>query len=139
MADLDALVASPWWRWMPGMTASGRNRNGSKHSGVVTEVINGHPNVVTAAGDDVLLVDAAPDVSAPSTTGCLLALAREAWGEPTLHVAMVYERFRGAIWTVATKHGMKIVDGNRRITADTEAAALIAAILAAPPPGVDRG
>ena len=121
MADLDALVASPWWRWMPGMTASGRNRNGSKRSGVVTEVINGHPNVVTAAGDDVLLVDAAPDVSAPSTTGCLLALMYAAEAQ---HI---------------TPSPVSVCLSQFGLTDPRTVDAIISAILAAPPPGVDRG
>ena len=74
-----------------------------------------------------------PDLNDPATLGCLLALAREAWGDPTLHAipgGSPGDAARGLWWEI---RGAK----RRWYTGSypTEPAALIAAVLAAPPPG----
>lgn len=95
MSDIGArFVACRRWRWMVGMRATGINGNNRKCSGVVTEIVNGRPNVVTSAGDDVLLIGAEPDTSAPSTLGCILALVRRAWGRPTMHLTRFHANVR---------------------------------------------
>jgi hypothetical protein len=64
-----------------------------------------------------------PDLSDPCTLGGLLALVREAWDDQTLAARFDDE------------HGHWAVDGNRQSECsrgDTEAAALVAALEAAP-------
>jgi hypothetical protein len=100
--DLIALgrraVACAGWRW--------------KAAGI-SERIGGYLRVP---------FDALPDLSDPATRGCLLALVREAWGDP--HLSAV--AFAGD-WRV---HGDS--DGMCSHDHDTEAEALIAALEAAP-------
>lgn len=107
------------------MVAIGRNYGGSKRSGVVTEIVNGRPNVVTSAGDDVLLIGAEPDTSAPSTLGCILALVREVRNDPTAYATTSWIGIpRRQVWWVS---GSSLSDEH-----DTEAAALLAALEASP-------
>ena len=138
MADLDALVASPWWRWMPGMLATGPGWFGEAR--LVEVDSDGDPCLWTYRGyvrgpaaanraADTSPWDspeARPDPTDPATLGCLLALAREAWGDPELFVR---REIGGPNWvTIRPGHAQPF-------RCDTEAAALIAAILAAPTPG----
>ena len=134
MGDLQALVASPWWRWIPGMlTLTGLRVDGVGSLGrpvryssqwsewemrtvrveVYASGINEPPEL--------------PDPTDPATVGCLLALAREAWAEPLLHL-------------VPTLDGGWRVVGFRRERDDSVGAhgpaepdAIISAILAVPP------
>jgi hypothetical protein len=66
-------------------------------------------------------VDAWPDLTDPATLGCLLALVREAWGDPSMHCAPDLESGWWTLWGI--KHDER---------APTEAAALVAALEAAP-------
>ena len=66
-------VACKGWRWMPGMLASMPN-------GVIgCRVAEG-----TLAIDHYML----PDLTDPATLGCLLALVREAYRDPTICVVL---------------------------------------------------
>jgi hypothetical protein len=68
--------------------------------------------------------DDLPDLTDPATLGCLLALVREAWGDPSVGI------FRSALgqeWCVLIQKG-----GLQGFHAPTEAAALVAALEAAP-------
>lgn len=56
-------VACKGWRWMPGMKVDGGFR------------------VVESLVPFTFPVDL-PDLSDPATLGCLLAIVREAWGDP---------------------------------------------------------
>lgn len=70
-------VACPKWRWMPGML-----------HGVI---VGGELKVCYRISDLSLYLDAdrVPDLTDPATVGCLLALAREAWGSsPSLYVRL---------------------------------------------------
>lgn len=70
-----------------------------------------------------------PDLQDPATLGCLLALAREAWGDPT-----IYARHwnNTGDWCLHRRGGyrLSVVPANEK----SEPAALVAALLAAPPP-----
>jgi hypothetical protein len=67
--------------------------------------------------------DALPDITDTATLGCLLALVREAWREPTLCVA-----WAGGGWYVVQPI-RRSVDALRWIDTATEAEALIAALV----------
>ena len=99
-----ALVASPWWRWMDGMvTRSGRRLSRSGERSIPP-------------------LGALPDLTDPATLGCLLALVREAWGRPAAYVR----------WSALEGIWICMIKGYPPHAADSEAAALVAALLAAP-------
>jgi len=109
-------VACKHWRWMPGMLTEGwRLTCVSLHDGAwsatstLTHREYHYPTL--------------PDLTDPCTLGGLLALVREAWGEPTLHVW--YSRQLG-LWVVSA-NGQEI-----GVQGTTESAALVAALEAAP-------
>jgi hypothetical protein len=110
-------VACKGWRWLPGMLA--QTPEGTRVGRVVERVRTG--GVRLAGGGDVGW-RCVPDLSDPATVvGCLLALVREAWGDPAAHAVPDGD------WHVygdmpETEYG----------TGDTEAAALVAALEAAP-------
>ena len=66
-----------------------------------------------------------PDTTDPATLGCILALVRDAWGNPTIHT-----QASGPFWIVVAGAGWSGDDltGEQ----DGEAAALLAALEAAP-------
>ena len=68
---------------------------------------------------------ALPDLSDPCTLGALLALVREAWGDPHLHVGR-----RIAGWGVWTSQSTPLPECVGK--GDTEPEALVAALEAAP-------
>ena len=111
--ELQALarraVACKGWRWMPGM-------------GCVNPAL---PDAWCARiGDECRPTynHYLPDLSDPATRGCLLALVREAWGDPLAHVAPVAGGWR--VWLE--------VDLEVFFDGDTEASALVTALKAAP-------
>lgn len=106
-------VACKRWRWMPGMrgvTASGGTDR------IMDESEAAQPN------SDLL-----PDFTDPATLGCLLHLVREAWGDPWARV-QPFGR--------PDNFGWRVIGIEVRVRRDqpTEAAALVAALEAAPPP-----
>lgn len=68
-----------------------------------------------------------PDWDDPATLGCLLALVREAWGDPHVHVAATFEGPTCTGWRVRFS-----VSRSLWFEGDSEAEALIAALEAAP-------
>ena len=117
------------WRWLPGMRLRsiraylrvvGLNRDGSLRLSWDDpgRPVEGDTYTVEHIGG------ALPDLEDPATLGCLLVLVREAWDDQTIAA-----RFSG-------EHGHWAVDGNRfsgcALCCDTEAAALVAALEAAP-------
>jgi len=74
-------VACKGWRWMPGM---------ADHFG--RRVMQVYPDELGFRWSHLLKncvvrdADALPDLTDPATLGCLLALVREAWGDPSLYV-----------------------------------------------------
>jgi hypothetical protein len=106
------------WCWLPGMLAN----NGLRVSeldeygdsiGYVKSI-----NTLFGRGEEIL-----PELTDPSTYGCLVALARGAWG-PNMHT------HASSGWHIsgAYKNGKSI---NLGITARTEIEALVAALEAA--------
>ena len=132
-ADLQALVASPWWRWMPGMLLLD-DGGGVRVAGVCGEFIHGSAAEPTISRHGPawmrLRLDREwlPDPTDPATLGCLRALAREAWGDPRLTPRCQVRRGVDAWWVDCSEF-------SGGPTYATEGEALIAAILAAPPPG----
>jgi len=59
------LVACKNWRWMPGMKV-------------------GNDRIMDESETREVRSDELPDLTDPATLGCLLALVREAWGDPYL-------------------------------------------------------
>jgi hypothetical protein len=102
-------VACKGFRWMPGM--------------LTTE---GMRVVVRCFNDDNEPDDDIPDLTDPATLGCLLALVREAWVD--LHmVAHCDDRYGKTVWWLS-----RWGDLPRSCECSTEAAALVAALEAAP-------
>ena len=107
-------VACKGWRWMPGMLHG--------------TVVGGELKVCYRIGDLSLYLDAdrVPDLTDPATLGCLLALVRAAWNDPTLTSAFNYEGWPS--WRVGHPEDGRGVRGE----GDTEAEALVAALESAP-------
>ena len=99
-------VACPGWRWMPGMLTEHGNR-------YVAEGRYPRRSVL-------------PDLSDPATLGCLLALVREAWGDPYVYAMRL--NVRRQIWVVHVPSDRHNIHGEGA----TEAEALVAALEAAP-------
>ena len=110
--EIEALprraVACRGWRWMPGMAFC----DGA-------EVWR----VTSAQHAETIHADRTPDLTDPATLGCLLALVREAWGDPSAYTMAYCGR-----WTLCSDRDEEIDPGDGA----TEAAALVAALEAAP-------
>ena len=108
-------VACKGWRWMPGMLRRDSYR--------VTERTT-YPLLTQVHGG------ALPDLTDPATLGCLLALVREAWGDPN---ACADYALTDPVWYVNARHEY---EGKEYlgvvVEAATEAEALVAALEAAP-------
>jgi hypothetical protein len=72
-----------------------------------------------------------PDLTDPATLGCLLALVREAWGDPAMSVTAGYTKDRKVEWEVEHPHPDSLPEALWTYF-DSEAAALVAALEAAP-------
>lgn len=92
-SDKEALarraVKCKGWRWMPRMRLAGDG-----WAATVAVVAGDMLRVILAdeGGDRLTVVtrsagESLPDLDDPATLGCLLALVREAWGEPAAYPA----------------------------------------------------
>ena len=131
-------VACKHWRWAPGMLSrcSTDTRRAvyrwlvgldTRHYGLVCIVQDKHGrpcrNVATLQpGPDDL-----PDLTDPATLGCLLALVREAWGDPCICTAV--DNTSAGWWVDGWTAARPQVPSDLH---PTEAAALVAALEAAP-------
>jgi hypothetical protein len=106
-------VACKHWRWMPGMRWSTQD-DAARLDDYQPEYMGGRPS------------DALPDLTDAATVGCLLALVRKAWVD--LHmVAHCDDRYGKTVWWLS-----RWGDLPRSCECSTEAAALVAALEAAP-------
>ena len=99
-------VACKGWRWMPGMATVAAETPAVWYPRIGDECKPRYPHLL-------------PDLSDPATLGCLLALVREAYGQPSAFCR--YVESDPAFWHINTGH-----------VGATEAAALVAALEAAP-------
>jgi len=135
MKDLaPRLVASPRWRWMPGMLATGDGWLGAPR--VVDVDVDGAPDLCMyrgysrgpatahSTGDTTAWGEVAsgalPDLTDPATAGCLLSLVREALKDPELFAR---RELGGPGWVVIRTTIAMIIRGA------TEAEALVEALL----------
>lgn len=128
-------VASPHWRWMPGMLVLDRSTAACKgyriHLCNWTVWVANHLNAEGARYAEIP-ADWVPSLRDPCTVGGLVALVREAWGEcPENQHAVSVEPFHivsmGAKgWIITPQEFVGV------ISAPTEAEALVAALEAAP-------
>lgn len=91
-------VACKGFRWMPGMLAVrvrppvffSEGADSSRLVGRSYRVTEIRESTVHCAGEAFLttLLNFAPDLSDPATLGCLLALVREAYNDPSLYVRL---------------------------------------------------
>jgi hypothetical protein len=123
-------VACKGWRWMPGMLTLPFRESGpdSPVCHPAWRVIyDGRSGPYANPKNN----DAPPDLTDPATLGCLLALVREAWGDPRL-VAICCEAAhpgQSEGWAVQAADGRLPVAGEDY---PSEVAALVAALEAAP-------
>ena len=106
-------VACKGWRWMPGMLP------------LVFEYgeWTANPRLDSYTEESMWVSDkSVPDLTDPATLGCLLALVREAWVDPWVHVEPMSRRR----WRTLHSKAAPFCAG------PTEAAALVAALEAAP-------
>jgi hypothetical protein len=123
MDDLaERAVACKGWRWLPRMLLDSGGRVSRADSWGVWYWHGEQEWCIQVDRPSPL-----PDLTDPATFGCLLALAREAWGDPRIYVRY----FGPEGWHCCDWSGSMLKDG-RYMRGDSEAAALVSALEAAP-------
>ena len=104
-------VACPGWRWLPGMryTLPTTSLHGRWKPGLSPHIM--------------------PDLNDAATVGCLLALVREAWGFQAF-VSLTSGGWQ--VWGFPWEPDLTSSSRSRLASGPTEAAALVAALEAAP-------
>ncbi len=131
-------VACEGWRWMPGMLAL--DADGEEYP---CRVIDDRKSVVYEDGDGAIREGVAsrsdvPDLTDPATIGCLLALAREACeperapGDWPMVCTYQSAAKKWGVGAWLNESGKATFAALVLPTCDTEAAALVAALEAAP-------
>jgi len=122
--ELEALarraMSCKHWRWMPGMLTTQNFR-----------LVEIDPTLIVCDGRSMMhfrtrICLTWPELTDSATLGCLLAVVREAWNDPT-----------ASVWFDDTKYGdgqmwMWRAGDKGRCMYDTEAEALVAALEGAP-------
>jgi hypothetical protein len=124
-----ALYTAGRVRWMPGMlTDRGRVTDVGLISnfGIFPVTIHGEDRRFFAKQGPRALT---PDFSDPATIGCLLHQAREAWDSPRLQTSPMLQP--APLEWICYPNACE--DDGRRYLGDSEPAAILAAIAAAPP------
>ena len=98
--ELEALarraVASKRWRWMPGMVDTLGNRANEDGWPSYSTIDYGATDIVEVVTWKVRPPRSAlPNLTDPATLGCLLALVREAWGDPGFCAAQSSTKIKG--------------------------------------------
>jgi hypothetical protein len=126
-------LASPFWKWMPGMLVAGDTERWPCR--VVEEVQEfkmcavamgiagrGHFDREALEEDD----QEVPDLNDPATFGCLVHLVEKAWNSPFLYLAVEWNTLRNLPVAYHTMVGDRRVGSGR-----TKAEALVIALEAA--------
>ena len=124
MTDLaKRAVACKGWRWMPGMryVTDAWNRDGFDR-------VPDRPELAAFQA----WVAALPDLTDPATHGCLLQLVREAWGNPHMYLSPLERSSTAVEWRAVWMVPPGELGGYKAWDGPTEAAALVAAMEAAP-------
>jgi hypothetical protein len=85
-AAAERLITLPGFRWMPGMVDVQGNRFVDVSEGIIEidgelfQFSRGHYSAASPA---------LPDLTDPATIGCVLAMVREAWKRPGIHVRVI--------------------------------------------------
>lgn len=107
------------WRWMPGMLA--QTPKGARVGRVVKRIRTG--GVRLQRGGDVPLW-CCPDLADPGTLGALLALVREAWGEPVIVVLPIIDPDGVVKWEYRYRHDEFMLPSGLRYASEAEALVL---------------
>lgn len=119
-------VACKGWRWLPGMRGTGSLPANTGRLGDFFRPMPGHVGAFL------------PDLEDPATLGCLLALVREAYSDPTIGAVQAgdYKTAVAGLTIPSRSHWLVMRAGAVGLDVhkhgDTEAEALVAALEAAP-------
>ena len=131
-------VACKGWRWLPGMLIQTVGGPTDRIAGIDSTFIHAWAESQQTENPrgmwiryrlDRMNKHGVPDLTDPATVGALLALVREAWGDPYMTV----DYWRGPrIWTCKSDEVHSMGACRRAPKGGTEAEALVAALEAAP-------